>query len=149
MCVTNWINCALTFGIVVFACLQWICSDKTRKTELFKYRIKHIQDFKTFWDELHKNIIYIAQVKAEYIITSDYPEERYKILKFLDDHSEFTSCYFNENIYKKELEFTRNLGNLLPQSNVDATNCKMNLSEFENIENNYKELLQEFLKLIK
>ena len=53
---TNITNCILTIGIVVFAYLQWKCSDMQRETELFKYRIQHIQDLKAIWEEINQNI---------------------------------------------------------------------------------------------
>lgn len=140
MVATNIINCLLTVGIVVFACLQWKCSDMQRKTELFKYRVQHIQDLKAIWKEMHKNIDYIRGYRADYIIPENYSNVYDKLFKTLDDHLAFTRCYFDEEIYKQEQKFIELLPGVLPVPSIDATIYHMNRNEFEIIN-------EEFIKL--
>lgn len=140
MIVTNIINCMLTIGIVLFAYLQWKCSDMQRKTELFKYRIQHIQDLKVIWKEMYKNIDYIRGYRADYIIPENYSNVYTKLFKALDDHLAFTRCYFDEQIYKQEQKLIELLSGAIPIPSLDATIYHMNKEEFEIINEEFKKL---------
>lgn len=140
MNITDVTNILLTFGIVLFAFLQWKCSDMQRKTELFKYRIQHIQDLKAIWKEINQNIEYISGYKANYIIPKNYKIVYNVLFKTLDDHLAFTRCYFGTKIYTQEQEFIKLLSGLIPPVFIDATIYHMDVKEFDNLNEKFKQL---------
>lgn len=137
-------NCILTLGIVIFAFLQWLCSNSLRKTELVKYKIKHIHDFKNFWNDFMENMDYVANYRAKFNIPQDYQMEYNKIFKFLDEHLDFSKFYFTKNIAAKEQEFVELLKNILPNPTADASICDMK-NEFDKIQQSYTELVKMFI----
>lgn len=145
---TNITNCILTIGIVVFAYLQWKCSDMQRETELFKYRIQHIQDLKAIWEEINQNIEYISGYKANYIIPGNYSNVYNKLFKALDDHLAFTRCYFDTKIYTQEQEFIKLLSGLIPPVFVDATIYHMDINEFDALNEKFKQLCNSYFETI-
>lgn len=120
MSITDWVNCFLTAGIVIFACLQWRCTNSQKNTEMFKLKVNHIKELKAFWDELHNDIKYIPQYRAELIINENYPEN-------------------------KELELLETLDKVLPYANIDASIFTFNQNTFDSIEELYSDLYKELV----
>lgn len=149
MLITNIINCLLTVGIVTFAFLQWRCSDKQRKTELFKYRIKHIQELKSLWLQLSENIDYVKGYKASFNVPADYKPYYKRLSKILDDHLEFTKCYFSKDVYLQEEEFVSSLFDIIPGANVDASICQMEVAKFDILNEKFEKLCNDCFATIK
>lgn len=145
---TNIINCFLTLGVVIFACLQWKCSNMQRKTQLFKYRIRHIQELKEFRQVFCQNMDYVSGVRAKYIIPKDYSNEYEKIFKFLDEHLAFTSCYFDKELQELEKEFISLIKEILPAQTEDITLCDIGIDKFQYLCDKYEYLFQTFVDKI-
>lgn len=145
---TNIINCLLTVGIVVFACLQWKCSDMHRKTELFKYRVQHIQDLKAIWKEMHKNIDYISGYRADYIRPENYSNIYNKLFKTLDDHLAFTLCYFDRKTYLQEQEFIKLVSEIIPSPSLEGTIYHMEIDKFNILNEKFKQLYNRYFDIL-
>lgn len=146
MDLVNVINSLLTLGIVIFAFLQWKCSNMQRNTELLKYRIKHILELKNFWKEFCKDKKYTSNGIVQYVIPKDYPSKYEIIVQFLDEHLAFTQCYFNTDLYTLEKSFISLIENILPVKYVDTTIFDIKEEEFNKIQEMYKNLNNEMLK---
>ncbi len=146
--VINIINCFSTISIVLFAFLQWKCSNIQRKTILFKYRVQHIQDLKAIWIDLYKNIDYISGYRADYIIPEGYSNIHNKLFKKLDDHLAFTRGYFENKIYKQEQKLIELLSEVIPSPTIDATIYHMNKDKFEIVNEEFKKLCNSYVNTI-
>lgn len=140
MSITDIVNCVLTLGIVIFAFLQWKCTEIQRKTELFKYRVNHIQELKTQWLSLGENIDYVKGYKASFNIPQDYKLYYKRLSKILDDHLAFTKCYFSKDIYLQEKEFIEKLTDVIPVPDVDASICQMEVVKFDIVNEKFEKL---------
>ena len=134
------INCLLTIGIVVFAFLQWQCTDIQRKTELFKYRVQHLQELKKIWNELMQNINYIPRYKAVYNIHEDAKLQYEEIFNTLSEHLAYTKCYYTRSIYEQEKEFIELLLKIIPNPAIEASIFSLDIEKFDIISQKYKDL---------
>ena len=135
-------NCFLTIGIVFFAYMQWRCADIQRKTEIFKYRTKHLQDLKDIWNKIFENINYIKGYKASYIKPDNYNFIYNLLLKTLDNHLAFTKCFYPKFIYNQEKELIKEIISIIPKPAIDATIFDLDINKLDIVNDKYQELCQ-------
>lgn len=130
----------LTTGLLLCAFAQYLSMYFQQKRDLQKLRIKHIQELKNQWEELFIKIDYAYSYKAAFHIPKDYEELLKKLEYFLDDHLEFTRCYFSKDTYELEKVFVNGFLSILPDSKYANTTYNLPQAEFDNIYQTYQEL---------
>lgn len=145
----TYLSVILTFGLLICAVAQFYNAHVHSKVEMYKLKLKHLQELKDKWNCLLNNIYYAQSYKAKLGLTDDYKTFYKDFELFLDAHLTFTKFLFKSNTYELEKEFVSALLKLLPAEYTVATSVNLCTTDFDNAVKLYNEFLNESFKEIR
>jgi len=96
----------ITFGLLVFAGLQWYAVDVQNNQNLFKMRIEHYKSFYELCNDILIRLKHYAPVNPETDLgMMELEEYAFELDNYIDE----SKFLFNQQLFESEFEFTRSV----------------------------------------